>query len=424
MIEFKLPEGFLMGTATASVQIEGGDRNNTWFQWCQEGRIKDNSSCITANDHWNRVEEDVELLKELNVKVHRMSIEWSRIQPFMGEFSKDAVSHYRDEITLLLDNGIKPLVTLHHFSEPVWFHGTGAWENKKNIELFLSYVAFVTENLGDLVCEWITFNEPNVYTSMGYIAGVWPPGSTSVVKALKVQSSIIQAHVKAYELIHKIRDYKEFKGETRVGCAMHVRVFEGQGFAGRVVAKLADYFFNNLLFEGTATGKISFPLPGNGYKYRKGRYIDFIGINYYTRNVVNLNFKLSSFFYEEIDDGKYEKTDSGWDIYPEGLYKACKKYYSKYGLPIYITENGINDKCDDKRINYICSHLSVIEKAINEGIPVERYYYWTLMDNFEWHEGETTRFGLVSCNFTSQQRRMRKSGRMYSNICKSKKLTL
>ncbi|MCX7708275.1 MAG: glycoside hydrolase family 1 protein [Clostridia bacterium] len=423
MVQFNLPENFLMGTATASVQIEGGDTNNTWYQWCEKGRIKDSSSCITANDHWNRVHEDIRLLKELNVKTHRMSIEWSRIQPAKGQFSEEALLHYREELSILLANEIHPLVTLHHFSEPIWFHELGAWERDENIEYFLEFVRYVIEKLGDLVCDWITFNEPNVYTAMGYASGIWPPGESSASKVLKVQSSLIKAHVKAYEVIHSIREYKEFPGQTKVGCAMHIRVFEGVGLFGKLVAWVADYFFNHLLFDGTATGRLGFPLSGKGCRHKPGKYIDFIGINYYTRNVLKFAFKPSSFFYEEIEDNKYPKTDSGWDIYPEGLYKACQKYYKKYQLPIYITENGINDQCDDKKMNFICSHLSSLYKAIREGIPVKRYYYWTLMDNFEWHEGETTRFGLVSCNFRNQQRKMRKSGWFYSQICKFKRVT-
>lgn len=423
MKEFCLPKGFLMGTATASVQIEGGDTGNTWYNWCLEGHIIDNSNCINANNHWNRVSEDIELLKELNVDIHRMSIEWSRIQPSKDYFSKEAVLHYRNEISVMLDKGIKPLITLHHFSEPIWFHDEGSWEKSDNINFFLEYVRYIVEELGDIVSDWVTFNEPNVFTYMGYVTGMWPPGKTNILATINVQSSIIKAHVKAYELIHDIRTYKEFKGKTRVGCAMHIRIFEGAGFLGNLVASMADYLFNNLLFEGTVTGKMGFPLNKKDYIYKPGKYVDFIGINYYTRSFVKFALKPSALFYEEADDGKYEKTESGWDIYPEGLYMACKKYYEKYKLPIYITENGINEKCEDKKISYISKHLAMVEKAIKDGIPVERYYYWTLMDNFEWHEGETTRFGLVSCDFKSQQRKMRKSGWFYSQICKLKKCT-
>ncbi len=423
MVEFKLPEDFLMGTATASVQIEGGDTNNTWFKWCQEGNIKDKSSCFTANDHWNRLNEDIGLLKALNVNTHRMSLEWSRIEPSRGSFSRDAISHYREELKALIANNIKPLVTLHHFSEPLWFHHAGAWENGENVAYFLDYVRFVMEELGDLATEWVTFNEPNVYTSMGYALGAWPPGKVDFLKALRVQSEIIKAHLKAYALIHEIRKSEGFQGETKVGCAIHIRVFDASKPMGKIMSYLADYIFNELIMEGVTTGKIKFPLTKKGFKPSKGIFADFLGINYYTRNVVEFALKPSTLFYRETTDDRLEKTESGWDIYPDGLYRICKKYYRKYGLPIYITENGINTSVDHKKSEFICRHLAAVEKLIREGVPVERYYYWTLMDNFEWTEGESTRFGLIHCNFRNQERKMRNSGRLYAYLCKNKALT-
>ena len=146
MVTFKLGKQFMLGTATASTQIEGGDRNNIWYKWCQEGHIKDSSSSINACDHWNRVEQDTELLKKLNVQTHRMSLEWSRIEPSAGEFSEEAMKHYRDEIQLLVDNNIKPLITLHHFSEPIWFQDIGGWKEPLNCEFFIRYVRYVVRN--------------------------------------------------------------------------------------------------------------------------------------------------------------------------------------------------------------------------------------------------------------------------------------
>ncbi|MHB8062874.1 MAG: glycoside hydrolase family 1 protein [Ruminiclostridium sp.] len=423
MVTFKLNEEFMLGTATASTQIEGGDTNNTWYKWCEEGHISDSSSCITACDHWNRVGQDTEILKSLNVQTHRMSLEWSRIEPQVGKFSKKAMNHYRDEIKQLLVNNIQPLITLHHFSEPLWFQNMGGWKKPENSELFVEYARYVVENLGDLVCEWITFNEPNVYTTFGYELGSFPPGSKDVLESSKVKAEIIKTHVKLYKMIHTIRKDKNFKGKTMVGAAIHLRIFEGISRTGKIIASVLDYYFNELFMVGMTTGRLLLPLLRKGYKYKSGRYVDFIGINYYTRNIVEFVLEPSNYFHRKVNDRTSQKTDLGWDIYPEGIYKLCKKYYSKYKLPIYITENGISDRYDDRRPEFIADHLAYIAKAINEGIQVDRYYHWTLMDNFEWLEGESAKFGLYECNFRTQERIPRQSAELYARICKEKELT-
>ncbi len=420
MATFKLSDDFLLGTATASVQIEGGDTNNTWYRWCKDGHISDNTTTITACDHWNRVEEDTELLKELNVQTHRMSLEWSRLEPQAGVFSKDALEHYRNEIKLLLKNNIKPLITLHHFSEPQWFQDMGGWLKPENADLFIRFVRYTVERLGDLVCEWVTFNEPNVYTSFGYELGIFPPGKKDLIAANKVKAEIIKTHVKLYEMIHTIRKEYGFEGKTMVGAAIHIRIFDGATFAGRRVASAADYIFNELFMSGITEGKLRIPLPRNGYKHKKGIYADFLGLNYYTRNIVEFAWDPRLYFHKYVHDMGLDKTDLGWDIYPEGIYRICRKYYDRYQLPIYITENGISDRYDNRRKDFIVNHLSNIARAIKEGIDVKRYYYWTLMDNFEWLEGETTNFGLFDCDFSTQKRIARKSASLYAGICRDK----
>lgn len=420
MTVFKFQDKFMLGTATSSVQIEGGDKNNTWYKWCEAGHISDSSSCLTACDHWNRVEEDTQILKSLNVQTHRMSLEWSRIEPAVGEFSVEALQHYRDEIQLLVENHIQPLLTLHHFSEPQWFHDLGGWKKPGNSKLFVKYVRWVVENLGDLVSEWVTFNEPNVYTNLGYIIGLFPPGTRNVREFFQVAAEMIQTHVELYHLIHQIRAEKGFQGQTMVGTAMHVRVLDGITFIGRRTAALVDYFFHELFMEGMTAGRLKFPLPRKGYTAPKGRYVDFLGINYYTRNIVEFAFDPALFFHKCVNDKNLDKSDLCWDIYPEGIYRVCKKYYAKYRLPIYITENGISDQSDNRRPDFIIKHLAYLAKAIEEGVQIDRYYHWSVMDNFEWLEGETANFGLYHCNFRTQERTPRKSAELYAEICRNK----
>lgn len=420
MQKFRLKEEFLLGTATSSTQIEGGDTNNTWYRWCQAWHTTDFSSCITACDHWNRVQEDTEILKQLNVQTQRISLEWSRIEPTAGHFSGTALKHYRDEIQLLLDNNIKPLVTLHHFSEPLWFEDSGGWKSPMNVELFIQYVRYVVENLGDLVSEWVTFNEPNVYTTFGYIFGSFPPGSKNVKEALGIMAEIIKTHLKLYRLIHEIRNEKQFKGQTMVGAAIHIRVFDGITYLGKKTAAAIDYLFHELFMAGMTTGRLKFPLPQKGYQNKKGRYVDFLGINYYTRNIVEFAFDPENLFHKLLNDRNLDQSDLGWDIYPEGIYRVCKKYYKKYKLPVYITENGISDQYDNRRPDFIIDHLAYLAKAIEEGIPVKRYYHWSVMDNFEWLDGESGNFGLYHCDFRTQKRTARKSAELYAQICKNK----
>lgn len=408
MDAFKLNKNFILGLATSSTQIEGADPNNTWYRWCRKQKNQDKELCLHACDHWNRVPQDTELLEELHVQSYRLSLEWSRIEPSEGGFSHQAIHHYRDEIQLLLDQGIKPLVTLHHFSEPIWFQALGGWEKRQNAKLFVRYSRFVVEHLGDLVGDWVTFNEPNVYATFGYLLGIFPPGIRNIFKTFKVTAAIIKTHAEIYDLIHKIRAEKQFEGNTMVGPAIHFRIFDGLTFLGRRTAAVVDYIFH----ERFTTGMI-----------RKGKYSDFLGVNYYTRNIVEFALDPSNYFHKLIRDDDLRKSDIGWDIYPEGIYRICKRYYNKYRLPIYITENGIADRHDKRRPEFISSHLSFIAKAINEGIPVERYYHWTLMDNYEWILGGAAKFGLYKHDVKTQERTARKSASLYAQICTEKELT-
>ncbi|MUV36885.1 Beta-glucosidase [Lentibacillus sp. JNUCC-1] len=189
MRTFKMPESFLFGTATAALQIEGGDRNNNWYRFCEENKTKDGTHCIVAADHWNRYEEDIDLMVALNQDTYRMSVEWSRIEPDNGRFNEDALAHYRTEIEQLLEKGIIPLVTLHHFTNPIWFEDLGGWTNKDSVMWFDRFVRKVVLALGDLVTDWVTINEPNVYLEGTYSAGNFPPNKPSFPNFFKGPST-------------------------------------------------------------------------------------------------------------------------------------------------------------------------------------------------------------------------------------------
>lgn len=409
-VPFSLPDHLRLGCATAATQIEGTDKNNSWYAWAQTpGHIKDGTSPIRANQHWRLYEDDLQLMSAMGIRDYRFGIEWSRIEPSKGVFDDSAMSHYRMEILRMIECGIHPLVTLHHFSNPIWFEEAGAFETSKSIGLFQRYAAYVVSHLSDLCTDYVTINEPNIYAVNGYVFGSWPPGKKSLLTAFKVMKNLTLCHLHVYRDIHALYGEKE----VRVGFANHFRVFVpfGRNPFYACQAKFMDYLFQGALTKSMSTGKLAFPI-GCTSPLGKGQYYDYIGINYYSRSAIK-NFK-------EKDLPDRPRNDLGWDIYPEGLSILCNELHEKYNAPVWITENGTCDKDDQFRSAFIYDHL----RQIADGkLPVERYYHWTFMDNFEWAEGESAPFGLVKCDFKTQERTIRKSGRFYSEIIGQRKVT-
>jgi beta-glucosidase len=317
------------------------------------------------------------------------------------------------------------LVTIYQFSFPLWLAKLGGWENPEVVDLFMNYTQYVINQLGDLVSDWMTMNDPNLTAGAGYLWGWWPPGKKDPGAMYKAMRHMIFAHIKGYQIIHKIRVEKGFIGTTHVGFAFHARLFDP--WDGKRISKLlagfTEYMFTDMLITGMATGKLGFPLGFGGYPMGKGKFYDFIGVNYFTRNMVRYKSDPKTMFCEVGVKKNANINEGRWEIYPEGLYRCCKKYYSKYQAPIFITENGIRDSTDSKRVKFIYDHIYQITRLIKEGIPVQRYYHWTLIDLFEAHSGERCRLGLVANNFETQERTIRESGRFYGEICKQKAIT-
>jgi beta-glucosidase len=422
---YKLPENFLMGSATAATHIEGGEQFHNWYRWSELGRIQDGSHSKVACDHINRIESDVQLLADINTETYRLGIEWSRIEPLEGEFSAEGIALYRREIELLLANNIRPLVTLWHFSNPLWMEDDGGWINPKCIERYLNYTRYVVTQLGDLVQDWVTINEPNVYLFLGYFEGRWPPGMRGKLgHYLKGANHFAKAHLRAYDMIHQI--LKE-KGQTdvHVGVAHHLRIFDlfDSSKLTRLAAYLSNHLFQWMYLEAMTTGRFVFPLHWHSREFKRKKYADFIGINYYSRDLVKGIYNPSTLFNEiKVKKGK-AVNDLGWEIYPKGLYRICRKVYRHFKIPIFITENGICDATDKQRAAFIYSHLKAVHKALKRGVDIRRYYHWSTLDNFEWAEGVSARFGLYHTNFETQERTLRDSGRFYAEICAKKKVT-
>ncbi len=419
------PDSFLFGTATAGLQIEGGDTNNSWYEWCEAGRIADGSHSIVACDHWNRVDEDVELVKNLGSHTYRLGVEWSRIEPSEGEFDPDALDHYRYEIGRLREAGIVPLVTLHHFTNPLWLEHSGGFARTDIVQLFMRYVGFVVQGLSDLVSDWITINEPNVYLVLGYLYGHWPPGKKDPIAFWRCARNMIRCHLAAYEEIHRIAGPLE--DGVKVGMAHHLRVFHAEhgGATERAICRVYNRYFQDLFVRATteAVALRPFgPLAPYGRPGSHGYFVDFLGINYYTRDTIGIHLDPRTLFVKFGVPAGVPKNDLGWEIYEEGLREVCRRYGNAYDLPIWITENGTCDAEDRFRSQYVLDHLAVVAELVYEGSAVERYYHWTLMDNFEWAEGLSARFGLYEVDFATQKRTLRSSGALFREICDTRQL--
>lgn len=405
-MNFRLPKGFLLGVASAAAQVEGGDTDSSWNDWYRKGRIKDGSD-PAESDHWARWEEDTGIMASMGIQICRFGVEWSRLFPCPGQPDEKAIEHYRCEIEAMLAHGIRPLFTIHHFSNPTWFENMGGFSRRKNLSHFLDLVKLVTERFGDLVSDYITINEPNVFATNGYLWGQWPPGEKSYTKTFTVLSNLCWCHIKAYGMIHRIRSDMGYS-DTMVGFANHVRVFDPKNPRNpwhRFCAKLTEYAFQGALTRAMSLGEFRFPLRNAG-KLPRGEYSDFNGVNYYTRSTVS-----------GIADGvraNSPRNDLDWEIYPEGIVRCGKALTKVLNRPLWITENGTCDNDDRFRSRYLYEHL----KAISESdLPFERYYHWCFCDNFEWVEGNSARFGLVHVDYTDGRKRtVKDSGRFYAAV--------
>lgn len=405
-MSFRLLEGMKLGVAAAATQIEGGNKQNSWYEWYLRGRISDGSDPSVAANHYELYASDAQLMRDMGVGHYRMGIEWARLEPSRGVYDEAAFAHYRDEITLLKRLGIEPLLTLHHFTNPLWFERMGAFETKDCAPVFLGFVKKVIEELGDLVCEYITINEPNVYATFGLFFGLWPPGKKSLPATLRVLNHMCECHVKAYELIHRLREQKGHK-DTRVGYAHHMRVFVPKNPGNlwhRLCTPLMRRLFQSSLSKAFLTGKGGFPLRRVGGA-GGGLFCDFHAINYYSRTAV-------SGLKDGVLDG-VPVNDLGWEIYPEGIALCAHELDRLARLPVYITENGTCDNTDAFRCRYIYEHIKALCES---GLPVSRYYHWCFTDNFEWLEGFSARFGLVHVDYATQRRTVKRSGGFYRQM--------
>lgn len=411
-----LPPGFLLGTATAAHQIEGG-LDNDWTDW-ERGfhadgspHIKDRTVSGTACDSWNRFGEDVGLMRHLGANAYRFSVEWSRLEPAEGQWNDEAAERYLSWARTLREAGIEPMVTLNHFTLPRWVATQGGWMSDRTIDLLAAFTERVTKKLGNAVDSWCTINEPNVLMTLSYLKGVFPPGLKDQRLCAQGLARLLRAHGRMADIIREY-DTVDADGDgfaSRIGLAHHVRIFQpaSRSPLDRVVAGLMDGFFNQAILDATIHGRIDLSIPGAVEIHEevpnlKGS-LDWLGINYYGRDHVRADFSDPSMS-EQFVPADRPVSDLGWDIWPEGMYQVLKRY-SALGLPIYVTENGIADHRGTKRPDFLRSHFEALVRAARDGVDVRGYFHWSLLDNFEWAEGHEPRFGLYHVDYDSADKR-------------------
>jgi beta-glucosidase len=399
----KFPDGFLWGAATAAYQVEGGNKNSDWWTWeTIAKKIPSGDACR----HYELFEQDFDLAKGLHHNAHRFSIEWARVEPEEGKFSDEVLNHYVAVAKALRDRGIEPIVTLHHFTNPAWFSAMGGWEHRCAAAYFLKYSERVVRALSGLVRYWITINEPTIYVSHAYLFGVWPPQAKSLLRMKRVESRMIEAHIKTYRLFHDIYKKAELP-KPFVSISQHVMALVPctKSLKNRFAVWLRHKMFNERLLD----------------IFSRHKALDFIGINYYSRQLVELKkWGIRNLFEDVCQQGHQplKKNSLGWDIYPEGLCDLLVRL-KKYRLPIMVTENGICTQEDGLRWEFLRGHLDSVGRAIAAGVPVTGYLYWSLLDNFEWDKGFGPRFGLIEVDYATQARRIRESARKYAEVCRT-----
>ncbi len=425
----RFPAGFLWGTASSSYQCEGGNLNNQWYRWEQQGHILSDEQCGDASSWWEMAEQDFDRAEQMENNALRLSLEWSRIEPAEGQWDSAALDRYRAMLIDLRRRHITPIVTLHHFTDPLWFTDRGGFASEDNVRFFVRYVSHVVAALRDLCSFWVTINEPNVYAVQGYQSGIFPPGEQDPVRALHVLRHMILAHVEAF---YAIRDLQP---EAQIGYCLHCRLFDPASPLSpldRGVARLQETLFNWSTLQASETGRFAFPsnmlLPAIP---RAVGSRDYHGVNYYTRDIVRFDPAVpSEVFGRRFVRPGATRNDPGLDesfgeIYPGGLYRVLKAIYQRTrgNKPLYITENGVSDAIDNRRPRAILEHLAMVHRALREGIPVRGYFHWTLVDNFEWNNGWQVRFGLIEIDPQTQRRIPRRSASMFGEICRANAIT-
>ena len=417
------PPDFLWGSATSSHQVEGGNTANTWWRWEKDpSHILDGSVSGDASG-WiqNRWRDDLDHAASGGQNAHRCSLEWSRLQPAPERWDDGAIHFYRTMLQGMHERGLRPFVTLHHYTDPIWFADRGGWLADDALQRFSEYVAGAVDRFGDLCSDWCTLNEPNAYVLQGHIGGNYPPGEKSIRRAYRVAARLAEAHGAAYHVIHALQP------EARVGIViLHYDLMPAhpnRAWNSRLVDALS-HLVNDFFPDAAAYGRIP-SLFGRTRRDLPQDTLDFFGLNYYTgvhigwslRHIRRLGFH---YFYPP----GAARSDTGLvALHPDGFTRAMR-WAAAYGRPVIITENGVDDSEDALRPRFLVEHIERVWHALNDGIDVRGYFHWSIVDNYEWDKGWSHRFGLWELDPQTQVRTPRNSAIVYADICRHNALSI
>jgi len=409
------PAEFVFGSATAAHQVEGNNCHNDW--WAHERLPGTNAKepSGVACDHYRRYAEDFGLLRALGQRAHRLSLEWSRIEPEEGEIQAAEIDHYRRVLGRLRELGIEPWVTLHHFTLPRWFVAQGAFTQARNVERFRRFVERAAAAYGDLVQRWCTINEPTIHAELGYRWGEFPPRQRDAAVAVEVLCNLFRAHVAAAEALRERARLRPQVGMTLALQAIEPCRPESQ--ADCELASRRDAETNGVSLEALRTGVFRYPERAAVEISGLREASQFVGVQYYTR----MRYDVRTGGVAPLDPAR-PRTQMGWEVYPEGFGPLLRRAAAT-GLPVYVTENGI--ACDDDRlrVRFIADHLAVVDEVRRAGADVRGYFYWSAMDNFEWNEGFRPKFGLIAVDRTTLTRAPRPSAYFFGEIADTHRLT-
>jgi beta-glucosidase len=408
---FSFPKKFLWGASVSPHQSEGGTHNQwsvwelenakslaaqaqyqyhdleSWESIKEEACNPDTYVSGRASDHYTLYEQDFEYVSRMGMNAFRFGVEWSRIEPEEGVWNAEAIEHYKQYIASLQKREIEPVVTLFHYTMPIWFAKMGGFEKRRNVKYFTRFAEKIVSELGTSIKLIITINEIEVYVLETYMKGQWPPNKHSIFKAFRVTNNLIYAHKQATAAIHKLN--RRYKVSIAKNSAYY---YAGDdAFLSRKTAQLLQYIQDDYILK------------------RVAKHCDFIGLNYYLANRV---------YGYRIHNPDERVSDLGWDLNPAALQQALERLHDKYGLPILITENGLADARDEDRKWWLTHTLLAMQRAMEYGVDLQGYLHWSLLDNFEWDKGRWPRFGLLEVDYETLKRTPRPSAIWFAGIIK------
>ena len=440
------PDRFLWGSATSAYQIEGspladGAGPSIWHRFAHTpGLVTNGDTGDVACDHYHRSAEDVALMRSLGMNAYRFSIAWGRILPEgRGAVNAAGLDFYERLIDTLLENGIEPVVTLYHWDLPAALDDRGGWLNPDVARWFADYASIVFRRLDDRVTMWTTLNEPWVVTDGGYLHGVLAPGHQSLFEAPIATHNLLRAHGAAVQAYRAL-------GTHRIGIVVNLepKYPASEDPVDRAAVTRADAYMNRQYLDPIFLGRYpeelrevfgeAWPAPADDFALIR-QPIDFVGINYYTRSVTRFDAEAWPVHAATVRQPRATYTETGWEVYPEGLTDTLLSVKTRYGNPpVYITENGaaffdppaaMVDETgarrvrDPLRIDDLRRHLAAVHAAIEQGVDVRGYFVWSLLDNFEWSQGYSKRFGIVHVDFETQARTPKDSAHFYAEVIAS-----